>query len=63
MVSQPMSARIVAISLCLLAGCDEEEVYSGAFTMPVTAGILADNTLPQLFDEPVGFVADGVAAI
>jgi hypothetical protein len=55
-----MSARIVAISLCLLAGCDEEEVYSGAFTMPVTAGILADNTLPQLFDEPVGFVADGV---
>ena len=40
MAGQSLSLRAAVAALCLLAACDEDELYDGAFTMPVTAGVL-----------------------
>lgn len=46
------------IALLLLAGCEEDEPYEGAFDMPTGVSVLPSEHGP--FAWPVGFVANGV---
>lgn len=41
----------------LLAGCEEDEPYEGAFDMPTGVAVLTPDRGP--FEQPVGFVANG----
>src|SRR5690606_20061792 len=46
------------LALLVLAGCEEDEPYEGAFDMPTGLSVLTPDHGP--FEQPVGFVANGV---
>lgn len=58
---EQVTGRMLLVGLvALVAACNDDEVYNGAFRQPVAAAVLPAELGPSAEHEPIGFVANGI---